>query len=37
MRWIDQWRNTNKAKKLFRQWKEDTADIKKEKRSEEFC
>eukprot|EP00354_Favella_ehrenbergii_P004252 CAMPEP_0170468948 /NCGR_PEP_ID=MMETSP0123-20130129/11942_1 /TAXON_ID=182087 /ORGANISM="Favella ehrenbergii, Strain Fehren 1" /LENGTH=147 /DNA_ID=CAMNT_0010735655 /DNA_START=434 /DNA_END=877 /DNA_ORIENTATION=- len=37
MAWIDQWRNTNKAKKLFRSWKEDTQEIKKEKRSEEFC
>ena len=24
-------------KKLFRSWKEDTAEIVKEKRSEEFC
>lgn len=37
MRWIDQWRNTNKSKKIFRLWKEDTQEIKKEKRSEEFC
>ena len=37
MAWIDQWRNINKAKKLFRYWKVDTAEIVKEKRSEEFC
>ena len=33
MAWIDQWRHTNKVKKLFRSWKEDTQEIKKEKRS----
>jgi len=37
MGWIDQWRNINKMKKLFRYWKVDTADIVKSKRSEEFC
>jgi len=37
MAWIDQWRHTQKCKKLFRYWKEDTAEIKKEKRSAQFC
>jgi len=37
MAWIDQWRHTNKAKKLFRSWKEETQEIKKEKRSAQFC
>lgn len=37
LRWIDQWRAINKVKKLFSSWKEETADIVKEKRSEEFC
>ena len=37
MAWIDQWRHTNKKKKLFRSWKEDTQEIKKEKRSAQFC
>lgn len=36
-RWVDQWRNSNKAKKLFTAWKADTQEIVKEKRSEEFC
>ena len=37
LRWVDQWRNINKMKKLFKYWKNDTAEISKEKRSEEFC
>lgn len=37
MRWIDQWRNINKMKKLYRYWKEQAQDTVKTKRSEEFC
>ena len=33
MRWVDQWRNANKAKKLFTAWKADTQEIVKEQRS----
>ena len=37
MRWVDQWRKINMMKKLYRYWKEDTAEIVKEKNSEKFC
>ena len=37
MGWIDQWRNMNKIKKLFRSWKSDTEDSVKTQRSEKFC
>lgn len=37
MRWIDQWRNINKMKKLYRFWKEQAQDTVKTKRSEDFC
>jgi len=37
MRWVDQWRKINLMKKLYRYWKEDTAEIVKEKNSEKFC
>jgi hypothetical protein len=37
MRWVDQWRAINRVKKLFRSWKEDTAEVVKEKRAEDFC
>ena len=34
MRWIDQWRHTQKMKKIFRVMKEDHYEKKKEERSE---
>lgn len=37
MRWIDQWRNMQKMKKLFRSWKADSKDAVKEKNAEDFC
>ena len=37
LRWIDQWRNMNKMKKLFRSWKSDAQESKKTERSEQFC
>ena len=37
MRWIDQWRNTQKLKKLFRSWKADAQETVKENRAESFC
>lgn len=37
MRWVDQWRKINLMKKLYRYWKDDTAEIVKEKNSEKFC
>ena len=37
MRWIDQWRHTQKMKKIFRVMKEDHYERKKEERSEQFC
>ena len=36
-KWIDQWRERNKIKKLFKYWKSEASETAKQKKSKDFC